>query len=152
MVNRLEAIFEPEFDEANFGYRKGRSTKDALRKIWLELEAGYEWVVDADLKDFFGSVDHAKLLGRVVNYRAKPAEANFFACKACLRWWGGVPSSKHNAVRRENSPRPRGIWRNRPGSHVARPRICSSHVLASSSLKRTRFRQTGSRVLIDDTA
>lgn len=65
MVNRLEAIFEPEFDEANFGYRKGRSTKDALRKIWLELEAGYEWVVDADLKDFFGSVDHAKLLDLV---------------------------------------------------------------------------------------
>lgn len=60
--NRLEPIFEPVFDEANFGYRAGRSAKDALKKIWRELELGNEWVVDADLKDFFGSVDHDKLL------------------------------------------------------------------------------------------
>jgi RNA-directed DNA polymerase len=62
LLNRLEPIFEPVFDDASFGYRKGRSTKDALRKIWKELEAGAEWIVDADLKDFFGSVDHEKLL------------------------------------------------------------------------------------------
>lgn len=52
-LNRLEPIFEPIFDEASFGYRRGRSTKDALRKIWRELEVGYEWIGDADLKDFF---------------------------------------------------------------------------------------------------
>ena len=34
ILNRLEPIFEPVFDEANFGYRSGRSTKDALKKIW----------------------------------------------------------------------------------------------------------------------
>lgn len=62
LVNRLEPIFEKEFDDANFGYRKGRSTKDALRKVWKELEAGYEWIVDADLKNFFGTVDHEKLM------------------------------------------------------------------------------------------
>jgi RNA-directed DNA polymerase len=62
LLNRLEPIFEPVFDEANFGYRRGRSTKDALRKIWKEIEGGREWIVDADLKDFFGSVEHEKLL------------------------------------------------------------------------------------------
>src|SRR5580658_3981993 len=63
LLNRLEPIFEPVFDDANFGYRRGRSTKDALRKIWKEIqEEGREWIVDADLKDFFGSVDHEKLL------------------------------------------------------------------------------------------
>jgi group II intron reverse transcriptase/maturase len=62
LLNRLEPIFEPVFDEANFGYRRGRSTKDALRKVWNEIEAGAEWIVDADLKDFFGSVEHEKLL------------------------------------------------------------------------------------------
>jgi group II intron reverse transcriptase/maturase len=61
-LNRLEPIFEPVFDEANFGYRRGRSPKDALRKVWKELQQGYEWIVDADLKDFFGSVDHKKLM------------------------------------------------------------------------------------------
>ncbi len=62
LLQRLEPIFEPVFDEANFGYRRGRSTKDALTKVWKEIEGGSEWIVDADLKDFFGSVDHEKLV------------------------------------------------------------------------------------------
>ncbi len=62
LLNRLEPIFEPVFDDASFGYRRGRSTKDALRKIWKEIQGGSEWIVDADLRDFFGSVDHEKLL------------------------------------------------------------------------------------------
>jgi RNA-directed DNA polymerase len=62
LLNRLEPIFEPVFDDANFGYRRGRSTRDALRKVWREIHEGREWIVDADLKDFFGSVDHEKLL------------------------------------------------------------------------------------------
>ncbi len=65
LLNRLEPIFEPVFDEANFGYRRGRSTQDALRKVWREIKSGREWIVDADLKDFFGSVGHAKLLALV---------------------------------------------------------------------------------------
>ena len=62
LLQRLEPIFEPVFDEANFGYRRGRSTKDALAKVWREIKGGSEWIVDADLKDFFGSVEHEKLL------------------------------------------------------------------------------------------
>jgi RNA-directed DNA polymerase len=62
LQNRLEPIYDPVFDDANFGYRVGRSPKDALRKVWKEIEAGSEWIVDADLKDFFGSADHEKLI------------------------------------------------------------------------------------------
>ena len=62
LLNRMEPIFEPVLDEANFGYRRGRSTKDALRKVWKEIDGGQEWIVDGDLKDFFGLVDHEKLL------------------------------------------------------------------------------------------
>lgn len=62
LVNRLEPIFEKVFDPSSFGYRKGRKTADALTKIWRELVDGNEWVVDADLKDYFGSVDHGKLI------------------------------------------------------------------------------------------
>ena len=65
LLNRLEPIFEPIFDEANFGYRRGRSPQDALRKVWKEITSGRQWIVDADLKDFFGSVDHGKLLALV---------------------------------------------------------------------------------------
>jgi retron-type reverse transcriptase len=52
VLNRLEPIFEPVFDEASFGYRKGRSAQDALSKIWREIQQGSEWIVDADLRDF----------------------------------------------------------------------------------------------------
>ena len=62
LLNRLEPIFEPLFDDASFGYRRGRSTKDAMRKVWKEIDGGREWIVDGDLQDFFGSVDHEKLL------------------------------------------------------------------------------------------
>lgn len=62
LVNRLEPIFEKVFDPSSFGYRKGRKTADALTKIWREVVAGNEWIVDADLKDYFGSVDHDKLI------------------------------------------------------------------------------------------
>src|SRR5262249_33659429 len=62
LLNRIEPIFEPIFDDASFGYRRGRSTKDALRKVWQEIQGGSEWIVDADLRDFFGSVVHEKLL------------------------------------------------------------------------------------------
>jgi RNA-directed DNA polymerase len=65
LLNRLEPIFEPIFDDASFGYRRGRSTKDALRKVWKEIQSGSEWIVDADLRDFFGSVHHEKLLALV---------------------------------------------------------------------------------------
>jgi len=33
-----------------------------MRKIWREIQAGSVWVVDADLKNFFGSVDPARLM------------------------------------------------------------------------------------------
>ena len=58
LVNRLEPIFERVFDPSSYGYRKGRKPADALAKIWREVEGGSEWIVDADLKDYFGSVDH----------------------------------------------------------------------------------------------
>lgn len=63
--NRLEPIFEPEFSECSYGYRPGRSTHDAMRKIYREIMAGYEWIVDADLRDFFGNVQHERLIDMI---------------------------------------------------------------------------------------
>jgi RNA-directed DNA polymerase len=62
LLNRLEPIFEPDFDDSSVGYRPGRSAKDALRKVWREIEAGAEWIGDADLRDYFGTLDHEKLM------------------------------------------------------------------------------------------
>lgn len=65
LLNRMEPIFEAVFDESSFGYRKGRSTKDALRKVWKEIQSGNEWIVDADLEGFFGSADHEKVMALI---------------------------------------------------------------------------------------
>jgi hypothetical protein len=47
LLNRLEPIFEPIFDEASFGYRRGRSTQDAMRKVWKEIQSGrVSWLYD----------------------------------------------------------------------------------------------------------
>src|ERR1700726_1315159 len=62
LLNRLEPIFEPIFDDANFGYRRGRSTKDAMRKVWKEIQSGRQWIGDADLKDFLDRVPYCPLV------------------------------------------------------------------------------------------
>src|SRR2546421_709675 len=62
LLQRLESLFEPVFDAASFGYRRGRSTKDAMRKVWKEIKSGREWIVDADLKDFFDNMSHEWLI------------------------------------------------------------------------------------------
>ena len=61
LLNRLAPIFEPVFDDANFGYRRGRSAHGALRKVWRELDEGREWVVDADLEDFLETSSYCPL-------------------------------------------------------------------------------------------
>ncbi len=51
LVNRLEPIFEEMFDESSFGYRKGRRTQDALKKIWREIEEGCEGIGTGSWRD-----------------------------------------------------------------------------------------------------
>ena len=58
-------IFEAEFAESSYGFRPGRSCKDALREVEQRLKAGHEWIVDADLKSYFDTIDHKILMDRV---------------------------------------------------------------------------------------
>lgn len=61
----LEPIFEQTFADNSYGFRPGRSAKDALRRVDAELKAGKGYVVDADLKRYFDTIPHARLLKRV---------------------------------------------------------------------------------------
>jgi RNA-directed DNA polymerase len=58
----LEPIFETEFAEHSYGFRPGCGAKDALRQVERRLKAGSHWVVDADLKSYFDTIPHARLL------------------------------------------------------------------------------------------
>jgi RNA-directed DNA polymerase len=67
--NVLEPIFERDFVEHSYGFRPGRGCKDALRRVDDLLKAGYTFVVDADLKSYFDTIPHERLmelLGRKV--------------------------------------------------------------------------------------
>ncbi len=65
VVQILEPIFEPTFCDESFGFRPGRSTHMAMRRIWRQLKAGNSWVVDADIADFFGTLSHSTLVDLV---------------------------------------------------------------------------------------
>jgi RNA-directed DNA polymerase len=61
----LEPIFEREFAEHSYGFRPGRGCRDALRRVHKLLEAGYVYVVDADLRSYFDSIPHEQLMERI---------------------------------------------------------------------------------------
>ena len=65
VVHVIEPIFERDFAEHSYGFRPGRGCKDALRRVGQLLEQGFVHVVDADLKGYFDSIPHDRLMNRV---------------------------------------------------------------------------------------
>jgi RNA-directed DNA polymerase len=65
LLQVLEPIFEKDFAAHSYGFRPGRGCKDALRRVDELLKAGYVYVVDADLKSYFDTIPHEKLMQRI---------------------------------------------------------------------------------------
>jgi group II intron reverse transcriptase/maturase len=67
----LEPIFEADFYPTSYGFRRGRSTLDALAMLQRHLnptKAGpsrFSWVIEGDIKGCFDNVDHHALMNRV---------------------------------------------------------------------------------------
>lgn len=61
----IEPIFEKAFLPGSYGFRPGRGCKEALRQVDALLKGGHTHVVDADLKGYFDSIPHARLMARV---------------------------------------------------------------------------------------
>lgn len=61
----LQPIFEPLFEECSFGFRPGRSAHDAIARIEHLRTQGYGWAVEVDLRSFFDTLDHELLIVRV---------------------------------------------------------------------------------------
>src|SRR6266567_1457693 len=61
----LEPIFERDFATHSYGFRPGRGCKDALRRVAELLDAGYVFIVDADLKSYFDTIPKDRLLALV---------------------------------------------------------------------------------------
>ena len=65
VVNVIEPIFERDFAQHSYGFRPGRGCKDALRQVDELLKQGFTHVVDADLKGYFDSIPHERLMQRL---------------------------------------------------------------------------------------
>jgi len=61
----LQKQWDPTFSEHSFGFRPGRSAKQAVAKAQQYIAEGYGWCVDFDLEKFFDRVNHDKLMGAV---------------------------------------------------------------------------------------
>lgn len=66
----LEPILERHFAEHSYGFRPDRGCKHALRRVDCLLKQGYRYVVDVDLKSYFDTIPHDKLLAEVRRYVA----------------------------------------------------------------------------------
>jgi group II intron reverse transcriptase/maturase len=58
----LEPIFEADFRRSSYGFRPKRSATQALETLRVRGARGGNHVLDADIRDYFGSIDHVKLL------------------------------------------------------------------------------------------
>jgi RNA-directed DNA polymerase len=61
----IEPIFEVQFLANSYGFRPGRGGKDALRAVDRLLKVGYTHVVDADLKSYFDTIPHDRLMAQI---------------------------------------------------------------------------------------
>ena len=63
VVTVLNAIYDEDFLGFSYGFRPKRGPHDALDALWVGImRRSVNWVLDADIRDFFGSIDHGWLI------------------------------------------------------------------------------------------
>jgi len=92
----LEPLVEPHFHEDSYGYRPGKSALDAVgtarKRCWRAA-----WVVDLDIKDFFGSLDHDLVL-RAVNHHTNNPWVRLYIAR-----WLKAPMEMEDGTRVERT-------------------------------------------------
>ncbi|WP_293081614.1 group II intron reverse transcriptase/maturase [Moorena sp. SIO4A1] len=64
----LEPEWEAQFEPNSYGFRPGRSTKDAIAAIYADINKSSYYVLDADIEKCFDRIDHEKLLNKINTY------------------------------------------------------------------------------------
>lgn len=96
----LSPIFEKTFSDNSYGFRPNRGCHDALKKCKEYINAGYTYTVDIDLKSYFDTVNHDKIIGlvyrevkdiRVISLIRKYLQAGVMENGVVLTTKDGVP-------------------------------------------------------------
>ncbi|WP_281405011.1 reverse transcriptase domain-containing protein [Nitratireductor sp. XY-223] len=72
VLNALEPCWEAQFEGTSYGFRPGRCVHDAIERIHLATKSGSKrvWVLDADIKGCFDTIDHDALMDAIGNFPA----------------------------------------------------------------------------------
>lgn len=65
MAQELDKHYDATFSKTSYGFRRGRSTHDALEQAVQYLNEGNDYIVEIDLEKFFDRVNHDRLMGRL---------------------------------------------------------------------------------------
>ena len=58
----FEEIFDPDFTESNYGFRRGKSQHQAIKHVQGIVVEGYDWCASIDLQSFFDEIPHNLIL------------------------------------------------------------------------------------------
>ena len=98
----LEPIFEEDFQEFSYGFRPKRSCHHALQAVWKWMNFGYTQVIDADIRKYFDTIPHEKLM-RSVAMRIKDGRV-----LRLIKQWLKTPISENGRMRRSKRGTPQG--------------------------------------------
>src|SRR5262245_45947336 len=81
--NVIEPIFERDFAEQSYGFRTGRGCREAVARVEELLSQGRLWCVDCDLKSYFDTIAHDRLMALI---RQRIVDGNVLALlEQCLK-------------------------------------------------------------------
>ena len=98
----LEPLFEANFVDFSYGFRPKRSAHQALREVYKWLNFKCHWVVDADLKSYFDTIPHDKLL---LSVRSRVIDRSVVKL---IELWLKAGVMEDMAVRKELTGTPQG--------------------------------------------
>jgi RNA-directed DNA polymerase len=97
----LGPIFEADFEDCSYGFRPGRHAHQALDAVREHLQAGYTAVYDVDLKSYFDTIPHARLMACLEERIADRSVLHL------IRMWLRVPVQEREADGRVTLTHPR---------------------------------------------
>ena len=65
ILQQLNLYYDPYFSDNSFGFRTGRSARQAIQQASQYVGEGKMWVVDIDMEKFFDKINHDRLMHRL---------------------------------------------------------------------------------------